>query len=159
MLFTRMSNTWYLITVQNLNKITTFISEIVQQTLKPTVTDHGTPYEANPSSHYGGMCEDGYPDAQMHWVTDRTLSYIPQFRLRGGGNNNMLFFIHDLKVWLTYPGMIVTCNSNHFIWWNFAFVKIFKKYTQSFNMQSKVINLDIHTSTCTYLHRMHRADT
>ena len=28
----------------------------------PKVPDHGTQYEENPSSHNGGMCEDGHPD-------------------------------------------------------------------------------------------------
>ena len=32
--FVGMSNAWYLITVPNMNKITTFLSNILQQTLK-----------------------------------------------------------------------------------------------------------------------------
>ena len=64
-----------------MNKITKFVSEISQQTLKiylkntiitktwqrakiilyvhqqPMVADHGTQYEENPSSHHGGIHE------------------------------------------------------------------------------------------------------
>ena len=31
---------------------------------QPMVPDHATKYEENPSSHYGGMCEDGLTDQQ-----------------------------------------------------------------------------------------------
>ena len=34
------------------------------------VPDDGTPYEENPSSHHGGMLEDGLMDRQMEWPTD-----------------------------------------------------------------------------------------
>ena len=65
--------------------VVTFFSEISQQTLQiyenmaiitdiwqiqilfymhqqPMVPDHGTQYEENPSSHHGGMHEEGLPD-------------------------------------------------------------------------------------------------
>ena len=29
---------------------------------QPMVPDHGTIYKENPSSHHGGMCEDGHGD-------------------------------------------------------------------------------------------------
>ena len=67
-----------------MKKITTFFSELSQQTLKiyekmaiinltqsqnlfyvhqqPMVPDYGTQYEGNPSSHHGGMLEDGLTD-------------------------------------------------------------------------------------------------
>ena len=73
--FTSISNTWYLITVANMNNTTTLFSEISQQTLKIYekikiiiqnwdsqilfYVHHGTKYEKNPSSHHEGMCEDG----------------------------------------------------------------------------------------------------
>ena len=76
--FTDISNAWDQITVPNMNKITTLISEISQQTLKISekiliitqilfymhqkamVPDHDTQYEENPSTHHGGMHEDGH---------------------------------------------------------------------------------------------------
>ena len=79
---TCMSNAPYLVTLPNRNKITTFLSEISQQTLKmyetthiysklalsrilfhvhqwPMVSDHGTQYEETLSSHHGWM--DPFP--------------------------------------------------------------------------------------------------
>ena len=69
----------YMIPVSNMNKITTFFSEISQQTLNiyffkwPLLkvgtelnsswhvsVAHGTQYEENPSSHHGGMRKIGY---------------------------------------------------------------------------------------------------
>ena len=76
------NNAWYLITRLILNKITTFFAKISQQPLKiyeqnshnysnlaesqilfyknqwPMVSDHGTQYEENQSSHHGGICEE-----------------------------------------------------------------------------------------------------
>ena len=43
----------------------------------------GTQYEENPSSHHGGMREDGLMDG----LTDGTISYIPQLHLGRVGNN------------------------------------------------------------------------
>ena len=45
--------------------------------------DYGTQYEENPSSHQGGMAEDGHPDK---WT--RTFYYIPWFHLGEVGNNH-----------------------------------------------------------------------
>ena len=80
------SNTWFLITIPNLNTFTTFFSAISQQTFKVyvqipqivkygtepnsvlrtsaayMVLDQGSKYEENSSSHHGGMCEDGQMD-------------------------------------------------------------------------------------------------
>ena len=84
--FTSMSNTWYLITVPNMNNITTFFPKISQQRVKsyekitimtqiwhrvkfyftcisgPWYLIMVPQYEENPSSNHGGMCEDNIQD-------------------------------------------------------------------------------------------------
>ena len=121
--FTSISNTLYLITVPHKNKITTFFSEISQQTLNlwknchiywnlaqsqisfcmhqwPMVHHHGTQYEENPSSHHGVMHEarhlDRLLDGLMGRLTDSTRSYIPRIHL-GGAGNNVSFISNEVK--------------------------------------------------------------
>ena len=56
------SKAWYLVNVPNMNKITTFFSEISQQICKiyekMDILKFGTQYEENQSSYHEGMCED-----------------------------------------------------------------------------------------------------
>ena len=79
-----MSNTWYLITVSNINRITTFFSETPQQThtkyekkrqilfymnQRRMVPDYSTQYGENLSSYHGRMCEEGPTDRQTdRWI-------------------------------------------------------------------------------------------
>ena len=48
----------------------------------PMVPDHGTQYEESLSSHYRGMCKDGYPDGLVDRRMDWTRSLI--LIMRGG---------------------------------------------------------------------------
>ena len=53
------------------------------------VSDHGAQYEENPSSHHGGMLEDGLTDGQLDRLTNWTISYIPLFHLGRAGNKKV----------------------------------------------------------------------
>ena len=44
---------------------------------RPMVSDHGTQYEENPSSQYGGMHEDGQMNGLTDGSTDWIVSYLP----------------------------------------------------------------------------------
>ena len=103
--FTCIGNTWYLITVQNMNKIThssliyhknthiwkTFCTESNLFSSNVSAA-HGTWswYSIwkwkNPCSHHRGICEDGLTVGLMYGLTHWTLSCIPQFQLGRVGN-------------------------------------------------------------------------
>ena len=95
--FTSMSNTSFLITVQDMKKITTFFKHskfrknyhnytnlaqsqnLFYMHQQPVVPDHGTQHEGNPSSHHGGMHEDGWMDGLTDGLTDRRTGSFPIF--------------------------------------------------------------------------------
>ena len=46
---------------------------------QPMISDHGTQYEGNPSSHHGGMFEDGLTDGRTAELMARQSGPIPIF--------------------------------------------------------------------------------